>query len=449
MKLFKNLFSAFALLVALSGLAHAARVVYSRSLVNESALAYNNTYTLDMGASLLPWSNIDTLSMQAVYSSATVAAVNFIDGTKSTGTITINIFQGVIGAQATNTLTVANTTYINANPVYFTLNGYQLVKGDLWSATSSSATTAANICSAINNYGATNTTFSASTTSAGVCTITTISSGTFSNTYTLTSSSQAALSAGGATFSGGQNHGFLVINGTTLVEGTDFTAVTSSHVTAGNIKNAINANATLSAIVVAATSTTLGVVSATSTNVGSSTNYGWFSNNNSTITMSNHGLYGGTDSDVASNVFTKASHGLTTALPVLFTTTSGTPPQNLVAGTTYYAIKVTANTFKLATSAANAIAGTAITISTVTGSGTFALTPLGITGTPSFKWQGSNDNTNWNDVSVSSVTMSSLAAASTTWDFGSINYRYIRLNVLAPTTGGISLVVTGIGKSSQ
>jgi hypothetical protein len=158
----------------------------------------------------------------------------------------------------------------------------------------------------------------------------------------------------------------------------------------------------------------------------------------------------------ASNVVTASSklnvtaHGLTTGLPVLYTAPAGTSPGALVANTTYYAIRVDANNFYLASSQANAVAGTKVSISTQTarGGGSFVLTPLAIAGTPSFKWEYSNDNANWSNVSVSSVTMSSLAPATTTWDFGTVNYRYLRLNVVAPTAGGISIVITGIGKSN-
>ena len=51
------------------------------------------------------------------------------------------------------------------------------------------------------------------------------------------------------------------------------------------------------------------------------------------------------------------------------------------------------------------------------------MAPLTIAGTPSFKWQSSNDGTNFADLSVSSVTFGSpYTAASTQWDFGTYNY---------------------------
>jgi len=64
----------------------------------------------------------------------------------------------------------------------------------------------------------------------------------------------------------------------------------------------------------------------------------------------------------APGVVTWATHGLATGSAVQFTTT-GALPTGITAGTTYYAIKVDANTFQIASSSANAYAGTAITTS--------------------------------------------------------------------------------------
>lgn len=70
-------------------------------------------------------------------------------------------------------------------------------------------------------------------------------------------------------------------------------------------------------------------------------------------------------------VVTLSSHALITGDHVKFTTT-GALPTGLTASTTYYAIYVDANTFKLATTRANAVAGTAIE-TTGTQSGTHTL----------------------------------------------------------------------------
>ncbi len=61
-------------------------------------------------------------------------------------------------------------------------------------------------------------------------------------------------------------------------------------------------------------------------------------------------------------VVTWNNHGLSTGTPVIFSTT-GALPTGITAGTTYYAIVVDGNTFRIATSFANALAGTAVNTS--------------------------------------------------------------------------------------
>jgi hypothetical protein len=68
--------------------------------------------------------------------------------------------------------------------------------------------------------------------------------------------------------------------------------------------------------------------------------------------------------DQATNTFTAAIHTLQTGDGPLRTTSATTLPAGLAAATDYYAIRVTRNTFKLATSRVNALAGTEIDITT-------------------------------------------------------------------------------------
>jgi hypothetical protein len=449
MKRFLTIAAACASLLASIAVVHAARVIYNQTLVNETALAYNNTYALDLGSSPLAWSNIDSLSMQAAYSSATISAVTFTDGTPSTATITISSYSALSAAKGSNTLTVVSTTVLSGSQ--FVLNGRPFNEGDLWSKKASTTLTAVNITNAINADSEVDSIFSATNT-ANVVTITCRSSSTACNNYTLTSSTPAALTAGAAKFKGGKNEGVLIIAGQALTNNTDFIAATSNAVTAKAISDAIQANSIL-ASEIKSTWTAAGVVTATSAVVGAGIRYNMWSSSYTAMAPFAPQFYGGTASNIvtASSKLNIAAHGFTTGLPVLYAKTAGTDPGALVSGTTYYVIKVDANNLKLASSQANAILGTAVSIATQTaqGRGSFSLTPLAIAGTPAFKWQYSNDNSNWVDMSVSSVTMTSLAPATTVWDFGSITYRYIRLNVTAPTAGGISLVVTGVGRSSN
>lgn len=74
---------------------------------------------------------------------------------------------------------------------------------------------------------------------------------------------------------------------------------------------------------------------------------------------------------VASDQIALVSHSFTVGMPIVFTDGAGAPtdvlPSPLVVGTVYYAIYVDATHIKVATTVANAVAGTAITLGAVTG----------------------------------------------------------------------------------
>ena len=72
------------------------------------------------------------------------------------------------------------------------------------------------------------------------------------------------------------------------------------------------------------------------------------------------------------DICTAAGHGFSTGDRVRVTTSAADLPAGLAVDTTYYVIKIDANTFKLATSDANATAGTAVDI-TDAGTGTHSI----------------------------------------------------------------------------
>jgi hypothetical protein len=72
----------------------------------------------------------------------------------------------------------------------------------------------------------------------------------------------------------------------------------------------------------------------------------------------------------SNNTITISTHGLSTFDRAKYDRNSETAIGGLSDGTEYYVIKVDANTFKLATNYANALAGTAISLTSVTGSTT-------------------------------------------------------------------------------
>ena len=94
------------------------------------------------------------------------------------------------------------------------------------------------------------------------------------------------------------------------------------------------------------------------------------------------------------DICTSTAHGFYTGLKGRGTTTT-TLPAGLALATDYFVIVLTADTYKLASSLANALAGTAVDI-TGTGTGTHTFTPTALAG-GSVKLQKSNDATNWSD----------------------------------------------------
>jgi hypothetical protein len=155
------------------------------------------------------------------------------------------------------------------------------------------------------------------------------------------------------------------------------------------------------------------------------------------------------------NTLAIPSHGLTSGLAVVYTEAAGASISGLTTRTVYYVSRIDANTIGLAATQADALAGNLITlvnlpVPAVNAPDAYTLGPVGISGTPSFKWQVANSLTGaWTDTG-SSVTMTTYynPAISTLWNFGTVGYRYIRLNVVGPTAGGIYLVVTAVGSSA-
>lgn len=459
-----------------------ARTVYRGPLVYESGLAYNKNYSVNVANY-----GVDQLAATASYSSATVTSQTFSSGRVSTGTITVSSNSNLAGKQGTNTITVLSTNSITGSSIV--IGGTTLTESVQWYLQTSTNSVATSIKTAINSYA---TQFTATTTGNRV-NITCASSGTWCNTQTLSVVGTSSITAGAATFSGGIDNGFLAINNVPVRQGTgsnEWAVGASSAATANNIAAAINGNSSLSSIIVSTApsacglSNPCGVVKLTSLSVGTAANYALFSSSNSqltlggAVTVDSNGrgasamtaganaawTIQGTQITIASNPFWAANsangQASMTALPVLYSTGS-VAIGGLTNQTTYYIIPVDKDTIKLASSSANAQAGTAITLTssqTLTTANTYTLTPLVISGTPSFKWQVSNDGNLWQDytttssgVSVSSVTILSYTngGASTSWDFGNFGYNWIRLAVIAPTAGGLNLLVTMNGKTNN
>lgn len=145
-------------------------------------------------------------------------------------------------------------------------------------------------------------------------------------------------------------------------------------------------------------------------------------------TFTNTAVNTGTDT------ITVTSHGRQTGDAVVFTT-SGTPPNPLVAATEYFIIRTGVNTFKLATTYANAIAGTAIDITTTGGVGdTQTLTPG--------CWQTDTTHAIWEAISIGGAAYS-ITASDSEWVDAPVRYYRFRLTgATTPVIKGTAYVVS-------
>ena len=254
------------------------------------------------------------------------------------------------------------------------------------------------------------------------------------------------------------------------VGSTGWFPATSNSATATSLATAINASSTTTGVVASAAGS---VVSATATVVGTGPNsYATFSSSQAPLTISpyissspvtgsatgtmlygtNAGYsYGGTTIQLTGNNFVLGQS-------VYVSTTGNVALSPLAWGSTYYVIPGANGSIQLATTSTGAVAGAGITFTssqTKTTADTFTLNPSALVGTPSAQWVVSNDNTNWIpytttpfNITISSLTYSSYVATGTVniFDFGHMNYGWIGLKTVAPTSGAVSFSTHLIGK---
>jgi len=444
-------------LFAFSPVAQAMNVVYSGVMVStngnvtETSKASTQTYTMDVN------NTGDVISAQLSYASSTLANSSFISGRVSTFTLTVVSTQGLVGIKATDTITVLSTNsltnaIISINGVYKNNTGWRV---------NFASNTAVDIATALNGFLG----FSASTATTTSVTVSCPNIGLYCNGQTMAIVGTSSITVSSPTFQGGRDAGYFTINGVTKSAGVDFSVGATAAITAQNIEDAIMADANLTAIVLSSAATGSAIIFTTSTAVGpgytittstqSALTMGPYTSSSPVTGMATGTMVGGLSAAFTINtpIITIASHGLTTGYGVVYSTGSGVALTPLAFGTTYYAIRVDANNIKLATSQANALAGTAITLTssnTKTTADSFTLTPQPITGSAYFALQGSNDGVNWNSVTPSEygATISQVnfatpfTAASTLWDLGLYHHRYLRLYYAAPPTGGMAFTLT-------
>lgn len=445
----KKLSQAALALVASAGVAYAV-TVFTGNLVNETALAYSKAYVLDLFAH-----SIHSVSAAATFSPATVSPVSFQDGSQGRGSLTVASFASLNAASALNHVTVANNLGLKGAVV--TLPGYWFQEGLDWKAQSTATGTAISLGAALSKVAGLHVSVA-----GNIVYATAPAPGSFYNSLSLRSSTPTALTVAFPHFTGGLDNAILKINGTALRAGLNYTAATSNAATASSIASAINSNVSLRKYVTATASG--GVVYATSNYNGANTNFALFTSTQASLALSgspttipgqpgaaNSAMTGGTTPAYAigSGKIAIPNHGLTRALAVLYT--QGALIGGLTNQTTYYAIPVDVNTVELASSANNAVAGTFITFTSSTtqiAQQTFNLSPLPFTGASGFDWEVSNDNVNWNALSVSSITVHAGDSPNNfAWDFGPITLRYLRANATGPTTGGMQLKIDVVGNT--
>lgn len=436
-----------ALLLLSAGTARA----YQANLVNGTVSA-NTTAEVDL-AEL----GLGLLSAQATYSTATIPAQTFGGGTPSTTSLTVASLAGLTTAYATNQITVVSTTGLtNATIV---IPGYVLRRGFDWQVGATKAITAANIAAALNN----NAPWQHAGATGAIVYSTATSWGTSSNAYTMTTSVPSLLTIANPTYTGGKNMAAFSLSGRTLTNGQQWYTGGSAALTATSIAAAINADAVLSGIMRAAAVGS--VVTATSTLTGTSRNFTATSSTQAALTLAgpvtivagaaSGAMTGGTNAAYALNSATIriTSHGFNTGLPLLYsigTTNIG----GLTAETTYYAIRLDANNIQLASSKANAVLGTGTTLTstaTLTTAPSWTLAPLAITGNTTIGWEGSNDGESWTNLSpgAPAITIAANAAASSySWSNIPASYSLVRASVTAPTTGGMTILITAYGQTT-
>ena len=148
------------------------------------------------------------------------------------------------------------------------------------------------------------------------------------------------------------------------------------------------------------------------------------------------------DVDIITDKITIVGHGYATGVKGQFTTT-GTLPGGLGLAIDYWIIKINDDNFKVATSLANAEAGSAQLINS-NGTGTHTFTPASF-GSALLKLQSSNDGINFIDLPTCQATI----ASSGTSIFNVVEpaYRYLRFAFI-PGDGSISLDVILNGHDS-
>jgi hypothetical protein len=383
-----------------------------------------------------------------------------------------------------------------ANPVTVTIGGVNFVAAVTTAAanqfavgTSTAAmmnNLAAVIIASSNTFGFTSTATLAcmSSVSCGVLYATATVAGTAANSYGMVSSNYFAISTNTATMTGGTGNAVVTVNGVPLTANVQWYPMTSNAVTATNLATAITASSMTSGMYAGAVGA---IVYASSTVNGTGTGYVITSSTNNALSIATL-VSSNPVTAVATGVLTNGqnigygffgknlivpNHKFVTGEDVWISTASapqmtiqtatGTPVGTITAltpGVTYYAIVLDANDIGLATTQANAVAGTAllfVSSNSYSPADVFTVNAGPITGNPSGRWVVSNDNTNWVPLTTTpfNITISTVqfqgyfsSGAVTTADFGHMDWGWLGFTLNAPLTGAVNASVKVIGKQN-
>jgi hypothetical protein len=262
--------------------------------------------------------NIDYASVQILTSSGNYASSTFSDGRASAFTMTVVNPTALSTAAATGQLTMVSVTAaagaVSLGTVVISSNvlGAQIhvtgppgnqdyTVGANVAQGSGPTVMAVNLRDTINLSSSSTGIMAQVNTSSTVLTISAISSGTFGNSWSVTSTSSTAISS--AAFAGGINPVTVTIGGYKYVAGSDFTIGASTAAMAQNLSQVIyNSSATTLVTSTASFPCTIangcGVVYATATVAGLAGNYALASSNALAISTSGATMTGGLDNAV-------------------------------------------------------------------------------------------------------------------------------------------------------
>lgn len=367
-------------------------------LVNEPAAEVAKSFVIDLNQA-----GVSRVSAQIVYSTASPAAVTFIDGTTSTGTITISSNSFLATAQSTDTIIISsNTALVGAaasDSISISSNGYLVLTTTAetinfygstltinkdFLPTAFSTKTAQNLATAINGlgiYGVTATT-NCLTSTVPVCTgssVTIVANafGAAFNVFTLVSSTPSALTVTTSPFSGGKDPASFTFNGNLFVSSKNwFVDVNFATNTAVNIANMLNFSTYSITAATATIGASTGVVLTAITSGTAGNSYTLFSSTPSALAMGTTNFVNGRNAAVLKFNGFSFTNGIdwltgTTASatarnisnmfatnPVISTMINSTWTANGIVFSTSTAVNISSYTFYSSTQAALTVSST-------------------------------------------------------------------------------------------